>query len=924
MRVRDPIIELHETQLYIYLKEQDEELAQRITTFVRGIAPLMATTVQHFPYYTRHDAHHGFRVVRRIEQVILPACLEAKCRESLDPAALFLLIAAAYAHDLGMTVFPSEAPELLRELGLNSSPGWETTSDLQSYLRREHSRRGGDYIHREAETLGVPPNLVAALDLMMRAHNMSISELERELGAPFAAQERELDVLQLATLVCTADAIEFSDTRVIDGVLERLKSDQSEGAQISFRENMKHVCIGDSLAVREDGCIIVSGSFSESTVLALTHQTLDQMEEWIRGYADLDRRSQIRRLKVGTEPFIRNFDFRGGRFERLGVRLNKRSVIDLIASNAVWRSHQGIAIRELVQNAVEACRFREYHSGAADRYAPRVVVSFDRASNTICVSDNGCGMSERSVLNHFLTVGNSRAKESAYSTEDYAPIARFGIGFWSVFTVANLARVETAAFEGHRGNPQSAAKATGVAFDVALDELKDYTIFSNLQRACGTSVTLSLKRGVLLDDVYSEFRAQLLCSEVPLTIELDGEEIRLPTTIPSVSDTDIFGSRIDAKDDLSIQVFQWRGSRAETELTIGFAYRLVNGRATFLAEKDVSLMQVLGGFRSQSTAVCGFSVPIPIPSLCFDLLRVGVFFANSKTPRGFEFALDRQGLLENTASQEFAENIWMLIHEAYRAFLAETNSKDAQTVYRLNMQSRMHGGNVYDVFTGTELVQAAEHYPDLFCLPLTMVDPAKSFQDAEVRFVDIATLRKMRGCVWFLQNRIFGTLPNGQPFSLDPESKESVNAAYDILCSMLAKQPAGMPFYVTSANRMSSLLFDGDPESWLHFLGDFCLQGAMLDRVRYEGERGAVLATVKGRWAGTVYSRKFETSKRKTYFFMGRYRLIVLRGSALEAGLIKLEKAGRHVKLAEMIVELQEDAAGYTPPAIAEFVTVPL
>jgi len=38
------------------------------------------------------------------------------------------------------------------------------------------------------------------------------------------------------------------------------------------------------------------------------------------------------------------------------------------------------------------------------------------------------GMSERVLLDHFLTVGNSRATEKAYASENYAPIARFGIG----------------------------------------------------------------------------------------------------------------------------------------------------------------------------------------------------------------------------------------------------------------------------------------------------------------------------------------------------------------------------------------------------------------------------------------------------------------------------------------------------------------
>jgi hypothetical protein len=80
--------------------------------------------------------------------------------------------------------------------------------------------------------------------------------------------------------VCIADALEFSDTRVVDGVLAKINADPSERARVSYRENMKHVCIGDSLAI-DNGRVIVSGVFPEAPVIALAHHTLDQMEGWV-------------------------------------------------------------------------------------------------------------------------------------------------------------------------------------------------------------------------------------------------------------------------------------------------------------------------------------------------------------------------------------------------------------------------------------------------------------------------------------------------------------------------------------------------------------------------------------------------------------------------------------------------------------------
>ena len=112
MLIRDPVEEIKSTKVFSYLALQSSEYADRAIRFVEAIAPILATTVQHFPLYTRHDAHHGFQVVRRLQDVVQDGCFDSGSDKALGAPELFLLIAAAYAHDLGMTVFPGEAPEL--------------------------------------------------------------------------------------------------------------------------------------------------------------------------------------------------------------------------------------------------------------------------------------------------------------------------------------------------------------------------------------------------------------------------------------------------------------------------------------------------------------------------------------------------------------------------------------------------------------------------------------------------------------------------------------------------------------------------------------------------------------------------------------------------------------------------------------------
>jgi len=923
MLVKDPIEELHESRLFKRLRELSADYAQRITRFVSEIAPVLATTSKFFPYYTRHDANHGYRVVRRIAQVLKPNCFKSTSGDALSATEIFLLIASAYAHDLGMTVFPGEEGQLTETLSVPQTSGWETNPQLQSYLRRNHSKRGGDYIYDNADRIEIPINLIAPLDWMMKSHNLSIPELDKSLSSPFAAEERVLDVRQLSIILCIADAIEFSDTRVIDGVLDLVSKKDTPETQTSYRENMKHACISDSLAIDADGRIVVSGSFDDPDVLSLAHHTCDQIEEWIRGYCDIDRRSALKRLLVRPEPLQRRFELRGARFERLGVRISKKNVIDLISSNAVWRTDRGVAVRELIQNAIEACRYRSFHSAPSDVYTPEVSVVFNRPERTITVKDNGCGMSERVVLDHFLTVGNSRASEHAYSSDAYAPIARFGIGFWSVFTIAEKARIQTAPFEDK--NPEGLSAA--VRFDVELGDLKDYTVFSNTEQAAGTAIVLHLKDEVIVDEVFDQARKHVLCSEVQVLFTLDNETATIPSKVPPVTDTSILLAMQSKKVELGIETFHWSGALGNTEVALGFAYRITGGRATFLDEENTPILLSRTSIRSPLHAICGFLVNLPFGKFCFDISRVGVYFANYKTPRGIDFALDRRALLANEASRRFSNDIVGLVHKGYRDFLKQSGSQSAKAIFELNDESRRNGGNIIDTFTGDELSVAHFNYPDLLCFKLWRVDVnVPDIRQVEPDLVDLITLEKQSATVFVIQNFYAISVGGGRQLPFSPEPL--VPIAYLYALQQLRAANIHGEVFVATPDRASSMLFDGDPDSTVEFFSallqagmppvSVCIQRISVANVRFAGPTEGILAEVHGAWSGTIYLREFTVPNGKPYVFLGRHRVAIQKSSHLRSRLEDLKQQGQLIKLAGTIALLKDDEEGFTPPSLAK------
>ena len=125
------------------------------------------------------------------------------------------------------------------------------------------------------------------------------------------------------------------------------------------------------------------------------------------------------------------------------------------------------------------------------------------------------------------------------------------------------------------------------------------------------------------------------------------------------------------------------------------------------------------------------------------------------------------------------------------------------------------------------------------------------------------------------------------------------------------------------ANRLSSMLFDADPQSSVRFVkhdqfGSLCIQTMNLDRVRYDAAPSNILAEVQGRWLGAIYLRVFERPDGKPYLFLGRHRLLVQSSSGLAQHFRELLDSGKRVRVVEIITLLQEDDAGYTPDAIRE------
>lgn len=112
----------------------------------------------------------------------------------------------------------------------------------------------------------------------------------------------------------------------------------------------------------------------------------------------------------------------------------------------------GVALRELLQNSIDACLLRQKLSELwGIEYTPKVKVSLYTKNNVdyLRVSDNGVGMNQHIIDNYYTNVGCSYYSSREFSElmvsfkSSFTPISRFGIGILSCFMVCDSMEVTT-------------------------------------------------------------------------------------------------------------------------------------------------------------------------------------------------------------------------------------------------------------------------------------------------------------------------------------------------------------------------------------------------------------------------------------------------------------------------------------------------
>ncbi|MFO1036135.1 MAG: molecular chaperone HtpG [Geminicoccaceae bacterium] len=165
-------------------------------------------------------------------------------------------------------------------------------------------------------------------------------------------------------------------------------------------------------------------------------------------------------------------------------------VLDIVI-NSLYKERE-IFLRELVSNASDACDKLRYLSLSTpellgDDPELKIRILSDEAQGLLTVADNGIGMSREDLVEHLGTIARSGTARfldqlSGDKEKDLKLIGQFGVGFYSVFMVADQVVVQSRKAGEDKGWLWASDGRTGYTVREATDPLPR-----------GTSITLHMK-----------------------------------------------------------------------------------------------------------------------------------------------------------------------------------------------------------------------------------------------------------------------------------------------------------------------------------------------------------------------------------------------------------------------------------------------
>lgn len=698
--------DIRNTKIWEKLNKLNPVKANQAYEFIKYVTPYTKKISNYFPGYKRFDYNHVYRLVQRMGDIIKSDLL---CDDGfgLQEDEIFCLIISAYIHNIGLTLFETGKKQEELLLKLNLTDNFEITDPiLINYLKQKRIERAIDFLKYSDAEQFVPKNLYCLIEALIKGHSVPVKNLDKDLTNKMAVGNIETDPGALSVILSCADILEFSDTKVLDVASEEANYRGDEIAKIAITEIRKNDDIVRNMAINNNGLIIVSDRVDRAEVCHAIHMILNQIEKWLLEYIEkarhLRRRFPCGVLKINSHLINRdNITTTGFEYLPVGIKIDKEQLKNLLSSNNLWNK-PWLPLKELLQNSVDACRYRNFVKLKSEEYEPKIDIIVDTKNREITVNDNGCGMDKNDITNYFLHIGKSKTRSSIFRNDPlnkkFQPIARFGLGFWSVFVIAEKVSIKTKLFGYDKNN-------IGYKFDVTMEPVMSYLeLIKDKKLPSGTSITLKIRDNIDLLGLIDHLNNNIITSPpVPVFIKNEEGEVmqQFPVELPDITLEHFFSYRSTEAKKSGINCFNFSFDNENIEVKLAIVYSIIDGNVSCLTPQGKPMFYFKPFHRYFTVSMCGFETKIdfnfPVYPFPFAVDRVGIVIVKIKSPGGLDFTFYREKIQENNRLKEIINDIHKAIAQGlenfYKKIKALGNPKKIGT---LVLESRTNGGEAGD------------------------------------------------------------------------------------------------------------------------------------------------------------------------------------------------------------------------------------
>ena len=266
-----------------------------------------------------------------------------------------------------------------------------------------------------------------------------------------------------AAVLRIVDILDFDRERTPRSLFESLgiAGRSLPGADVSLYEWQKHMAV-HSLDIRTDE-IVVAAECKHPAIEKAIRDFCSLIEREMRDTSTVLAHNTAEiagayrlRLPIVVRPQIASV---GYVYKEMSLGMNQVAIMTLLMGEHLY-SRKGVALRELIQNSVDACAVRQTLTD--ETYEPLVKLELAKDSLGelwIEVTDNGMGMDEHVITEYFLKLGNSYYRSAEFmriaKNSPFVPISWFGIGVASLFMIGDVVELTTRASHSPRRDDTS-------------------------------------------------------------------------------------------------------------------------------------------------------------------------------------------------------------------------------------------------------------------------------------------------------------------------------------------------------------------------------------------------------------------------------------------------------------------------------------